>query len=133
MTGVQTCALPIYVHPNTALLSVTGMNNRQLEVVASSPGGGRIKVVRLDGIETNFSGDCPTLVVHILDRPGHVVAVSTLLSRHGINIATMQLYRNTRGGYAVMVVECDQNIPAESLLELQKMDGIIKVTYLNTD
>lgn len=121
------------VHPNTALLCVKGVRGRQLEVVASSPGGGRIRVVRLDGIETNFSGDSPTLVVHNLDRPGHVAAVSTLLNLHGINIAAMQLYRNMRGGYAVMVLECDQNIPVESLRELEKMDGIIKITYLNTD
>lgn len=121
------------VHPNTALLRVKGAGGRKLEVVASSVGGGRIMVVRLDGIETNFSGDCPTLVVHNYDRPGHVAAITGMLARQGINIASMQLYRNMRGGYAVMVIECDESIPEGSLRELKKADGIIKVTYLNTD
>lgn len=121
------------VHPNTALLRVAGESGKKLEVVASSLGGGRIKICRLDGIETNFSGDCPTLVVHNLDQPGHVAQVTALLYRYSVNIATMQLYRNVRGGYAVMVLECDQPIPAAPLESLAHADGIIKVTYLNLD
>ncbi|XOQ44669.1 MAG: L-serine deaminase [Clostridium sp.] len=121
------------VHPNTAMLRVTGKSGKRLEVVASSIGGGKIRICRVDGIETNFSGDCPTLIVHNLDQPGHVAQVTTLLSQHSVNIATMQLYRNVRGGYAVMVLECDQPIPAQPLASLAKKDGIIKVTYLNLD
>ncbi len=121
------------VHPNTVLLRVEGESRRSLEVMASSIGGGRIKICSIDGIETNFSGDCPTLIVHNLDQPGHVAEVTALLYRYSVNIATMQLYRNVRGGYAVMVIECDQPIPAEPLASLTKVNGILKVTYLNLD
>lgn len=121
------------VHPNTVLLRVKGVSGRNLEVVASSLGGGRIKICRLDGIETNFSGDYPTLVVHNLDQPGHVAEVTSLLSSYHVNIATLQLYRNVRGGYSVMVLECDQPIPAKPLEALTRTEGIIKVTYLNLD
>ena len=121
------------VHPNTVLLRVKGAGGRELEVEASSLGGGRIRICRLDGIETNFSGDCPTLVVHNLDQPGHVSEVTSLLAQYKVNIATMQLYRNVRGGYAVMVLECDQPIPAAPLESLAKMPGILKITYLNLD
>lgn len=119
------------VHPNTAVLRVRGVSGRELEVVASSLGGGRIKICRLDGIETNFSGDCPTLIVHNIDQPGHVSEVTFLLARYNVNIATMQLYRDVRGGYAVMVLECDEPIPAAPLESLSRMDGILKITYLN--
>lgn len=119
------------VHPNTALLRVRSETGKRLEVVASSLGGGRIKVCRIDGIETNFTGEYPTLIVHNLDEPGHVAEVTSLLYHQSFNIATMQLYRDGRGGYAVMVIECDQPIPAESLRYLYELEGIIKVTYLN--
>ncbi|WP_411678122.1 L-serine ammonia-lyase, iron-sulfur-dependent subunit beta [Caproicibacter sp.] len=121
------------VHPNTAMLRVSGKSGKKLEVVASSLGGGRIRICRIDGIETNFSGDCPTLIVHNLDQPGHVAQVTELLCQYSVNIAAMQLYRDVRGGYAVMVLECDQPIPAEPLASLARKDGIIKVTYLNLD
>lgn len=121
------------VHPNTALLRVRGEDGRQLEVVASSLGGGRIKVCSIDGIETNFTGEYPTLIVHNLDEPGHVAEVTSLLYHQSFNIATMQLYRDGRGGYAVMVIECDQPIPPESLRFLSELAGIIKVTYVHLD
>lgn len=49
-------------HPNTALIDITGKNGRKLSVQASSLGGGRIMVNRLDGIDVNFSAEKPTLI-----------------------------------------------------------------------
>ena len=118
-------------HPNTAILRVSSADGRTLEVQAASLGGGRILVNRLDGIRVNFTGDAPTLIVHNLDKPGCVADVTSLLSRNGVNIATMQLYRSTAGGYAVMVLECDEPIPDEIAGELGSQPGIVKVTILN--
>ena len=120
-------------HPNTAILQLSTAGGRELEVQASSLGGGRIMVNKLDGINVNFNGDSPTLIVHNLDKPGHVAEVTSMLSHKSVNIATMQLYRNHRGGYAVMVIETDQDIPAEALRWLSRLEGVIKVTYLNAE
>ncbi len=120
-------------HPNTARLYLTGKTGRTLEVVAESVGGGRIRVSHIDGIETNFSGETNTLVVHNRDVPGHVAAVTDALRRHRVNIATMQLYRSHPGGDAVMVLECDQPIPADLEAALAGMEGIRKVTVLNQE
>lgn len=38
-----------------------------------------------------------------------------MLAHKSVNIATMQLYRDHRGGSAVMVIECDKEIPEEGL------------------
>ena len=118
-------------HPNTAQLILEGASGRTLEVVGESLGGSRINIAQLDGIATNFSGDYPTLVVHNLDQPGHVAEVTSMLSHKSVNIAAMQLYRSNRGGEAVMVVECDQEIPQEALKWLEHLEGIRKVTYLS--
>ena len=75
-------------HPNTAVLRLTGASGRKLEVVGASIGGGRINICQIDGITTNFGGDHNTLIVHNQDTPGHVAAVTTCLSQHGVNIAT---------------------------------------------
>ena len=120
-------------HPNSVRLVLTGEDGRSLEVLAASVGGGRIRICQINGLDANFYGDYPTLVVHNEDRPGHVSEVTSMLSEQDINIATMQLYRDERGGHAVMVVECDREIPEESLEWLSKRDGITKVTYLSME
>ena len=104
-------------HPNSVVLEVKGKSGRTLEVQACSLGGGRIMINRLDGLDVNCSCEIPTLIVHNLDQPGHV--------------ANMSLYRDKRGGSAVMVVEMDQPLPKESLEWLEHLEGIVKVTYIN--
>lgn len=118
-------------HPNSVKLVLKGETGRTLEVVGESLGGSIINIARIDGIDTNFSGDYPTLVVHNLDQPGHVTEVTSMLAHKSINIATMQLYRSNRGGDAVMVIECDQEVPLESIKWLERLEGIRKVTYLS--
>lgn len=118
-------------HPNTALITLTSESGRKIQVQASSIGGGRIMVNKLDGIDVNFSGEKPTLIVHNLDQPGHVAKVTSMLSYNSVNIATMQLYRTKRGDYAVMVIETDQDIPKEAITMLDNSDGILKITYFN--
>ena len=54
-------------HPNTVRLKLTGANGRALDIVAESVGGGRIRIRSIDGIETNFSGEHNTLIVHNQD------------------------------------------------------------------
>ena len=43
----------------------------------------------------------------------------------------MQLYRNNRGGDAVSIIECDQEIDLNSINWLRQQKDIIKVTYLS--
>lgn len=116
-------------HPNSVQLLLTGKNHRHLEIVGESLGGSLINIAQIDGLSANFSAEYPTLIVHNLDQPGHIAEVTSMLSHKSVNIASMQLYRSSRGGNAVMVIECDQEVPAESIKWLEHLEGIEKVTY----
>lgn len=120
-------------HPNSVVLQMKGKSGRELEVVAASLGGGRIKICMIDGLDANFTAEHPTLIVHNLDQPGHVAEVTSMLSHKAINIATMQLYRDGRGGNAVMILECDKEIPREAIKWLEHLEGVNKVTYYSME
>ena len=119
------------VHPNSVILNISSASGHTLEIVASSVGGGRIRVCRMDGLDAVFSAEQPTLIVHNADKPGSVAAVAGILASHGFNIGTFQVNRGQRGGYAVMVVECDEWIPPSVVEEISRCPGILKTTCLN--
>ena len=134
--GMEVSIRPVELrgaHPNTAVLNLTDHTGRLLSVSASSLGGGRIRVNSIDGMEAAFSGELPTVIIRNEDRPGIVSEVSQALSRRGANIATMQLYRDRRGGLAVMVMECDDPLPAGLREELAAMDGVVRCTCLDLE
>ena len=117
-------------HPNTARLELVGKSGKALSMTASSLGGGRIMVVEMNGLRVSFSGDLPTLIVQNRDQPGLVSDVTSILARNGVNIATLQLYRDHPGGSAVMVIEIDKPVPQEELDGLRQVEGINGVTFV---
>lgn len=118
-------------HPNTAVIDVTGEKGRRTQVQASSLGGGRIMIDRLDGTEVHCSGECPTLIIRNQDSPGMVSEVTSILSWKNVNIATLQLYRDKRGGSAVMIIETDQPVGKETVSMLEQLEGIERTVYIS--
>lgn len=121
------------IHPNSVKLNLTGMGGRTIQVVGASVGGGSIRITEIDGMPAHFSGSYPTLVVNHEDRPGQIHEITAILGRLNVNIATMQVYRSSKGGNAVTILECDQGIPADAITQLSSQGSITKVTYLSLD
>lgn len=119
-------------HPNSVVLNLVGVSGKTLSVVGESLGGSLINIASVDGRQANFSGERPTLIVHNKDIPGRVTYITGVLSDLSINIATMQLYRTGRGGNAVMIIECDEEIPKETLELLKQEKGVERLTYYST-
>ena len=120
-------------HPNTARIDLIGPSGKTLSMTGSSLGGGRIMVVEMNGLRANFSGDLPTLIVQNVDQPGHVSEVTSMLAHKGVNIATMQLYRDHPGGNAVMIIETDKAVPPEGIAWLERSEGITRVTFIDAE
>lgn len=120
-------------HPNTARIYMEAEGVPMMWVQAYSIGGGRIRVCKLDGIEVNFSGETNTLIIRNVDEPGRVKDVSIALSDAQVNIATMQVFRDKKGGIAVMVVETDDVVGQETIDDLSGKPGIIRVKFLKAN
>lgn len=118
-------------HPNSVLIKAWDKDGHCSEIVGASIGGGRIEIRELAGLKLCFSAEVPTLIVRNHDNPGSVADVSYMLSRLNINIATFQVTRNSRGGEAVMVIECDAPIECDLMDRIKSMPGIISVVGIN--
>ena len=103
-------------HPNTADIDIIGVNGHHLSVRGESIGGGKMKIVRIDNIDVEFTGEYSTLIVHQQDKPGVVAHITQALSEQEVNIAFMRMFREDKGANAYTVVESDESIP-EIVLE----------------
>ena len=102
-------------HPKTADLLLENENGHKLFVRGESIGGGKMKIVRINHVNVEFTGEYSTLIVQQIDKPGVVAHITQCLSLHDINIAFMRLFREAKGTTAFTVVESDQPIPRDIL------------------
>ena len=117
-------------HPNTVRLHVTGERGTALTLEAASVGGGNIEIHRINGLSVNFTGKADTMIIHHIDMPGAIAAVTTTLARHRVNIANMQVYRRKLGGDAMMVLELD-GAPSQADLDIiRQIPDIRSCTFL---
>ncbi|MDD4159681.1 MAG: L-serine ammonia-lyase, iron-sulfur-dependent subunit beta [Synergistaceae bacterium] len=115
-------------HPNSVRIEIWDGSEKKMDATAASLGGGAVSLQQLDGFEVEVSCLLPVIIIMNKDVQGVVGAVTTYLSSHGVNIATMKLHRNSRGGLATMVLELDSNEYAIKPEEIKVLhDAIARV------
>jgi D-3-phosphoglycerate dehydrogenase len=90
------------------------------------------RIVRVFSQPTEIVPSGVVLLLRNKDRPGIVGYLGTLMGRHNINIANMNLSRDAEGGYALTVLNLD-SVPAPEVLdEIQSDPDIsnVKVVQL---
>ena len=117
-------------HPNTAVIHAEGEDGRTVRIQASSLGGGRIMIDRIGDTDVHCTGEKPSLIIRNQDSPGMVAEVTRMLAAENVNIATLQLYRERRGGNAVMILETDQPVEDAIAQRLRQVEGILEIRYI---
>lgn len=119
------------VHPNTVeILAFGEEEGKNMLVRGVSLGGGKVKIVKINGIDVDIAGEYFTLITRHIDYPGVVAYIATCLSERNVNIAFMRLFRERKGETAYSVVESDEEIPKELLDKLQehpKVDDVMLI------
>jgi L-serine dehydratase len=111
-------------HPNTADIDIVGTTGRKMSIRGESIGGGKMKIVRIDGIDVEFTVEYSTLIVKQLDKPGVVAHITQALSEQNVNIAFMRLFREDKGATAYTVVESDEAIPTQVLEQIRTNENV---------
>jgi len=95
------------VHPNTVRMTVERAG-RESVMVGSSLGAGRVLVTEIDGYPVEVTGSYHTIVLVAEDVKGSIARITSILADHSLNIATLRVSRQQRGGDAFMVFEIDE-------------------------
>lgn len=117
-------------HPNTADIFMEGADGKRQSIRGESIGGGKVRIVRINDIDVDFTGEFSTLIVRQVDKPGVISHITQCLSRYHVNIAFMRLFRHDKGGIAYTVVEADDRIPEEVLKEIRENSYVHEITLI---
>ncbi|MEA4955496.1 MAG: L-serine ammonia-lyase, iron-sulfur-dependent subunit beta [Pseudoflavonifractor sp.] len=115
--GLNYCFTPneteTEVHPNTVDIRMVNAAGRTMTVRGESLGGGKVRIVRINGVKVDFTGEYSAVIVVHQDKPGVAAHITKVISDRNVNIAFMRLFRESKGHTAYTIVESDDRLPEE--------------------
>ncbi len=88
------------------------------------------RIVELNGYKIDMEPAPFMLLVRNEDKPGVIGSIGTIMGESDINIATMRVSRNSRGGKALMVINVDGVVPKDVIDKVKSVDGITDVNFI---
>lgn len=108
------------VHPNTVDIRMENQAGEVMVIRGESLGGGKVRIVKINQVDVDFTGEYSALIVTQQDKPGVVAHITKILSDCQVNIAFMKLFREEKGATAYSIVESDEHLPEEILEKIKE-------------
>lgn len=115
------------IHPNTVDIRMENEHGRVMTVRGESLGGGKVRIVRINQVKVQFTGEYSAVIVIHQDRPGVVAHVTKCLSVCNVNIAFMRLFREAKGETAYTIVESDNFLPEDIVEKFRENKNVYDV------
>jgi L-serine dehydratase len=114
------------LHPNTIRLNLT-LNDKKIEVVGESKGGGVINIAEVNGFKADFSANLHTLIIFADDVKGSIAFLANVLAHDDCNIATMSVSRKGKNDLACLVIEMDSGVKPVTLAYVRSLSWVKEV------
>ena len=118
------------IYPNTVDILMKNAEGKSMSIRGESLGGGKVRIVRINGVEVDFTGEYSAVIVVQRDKPGVVAHITKCLSDRNINIAFMRLFREAKGHIAYTIVESDDRLPDSIADELKRNPNVQDVMVI---
>ncbi len=120
----------IGMHENSAVIAAKYGDGSERNIVASSVGGGRIRIVSIDGFAIGVSGEMPAVIINYMDVRGVISEATGLIAKSGVNIAAMRVSRSAKGMRACCIIETDTEVNAGIFAGMAQSGRITDVSVL---
>jgi L-serine dehydratase len=114
------------LHPNSIRMVIT-KDDRTVEVLGESKGGGIINIAEVNGFKADFSATLNTLIVFADDIKGSIAFIANVLAHDDCNIATMSVSRKGKNDLACQVIEMDSTIKPVTFEYLKSLSWVKEV------
>lgn len=123
------------VHPNTVRITVEEIDGRVIELTGSSIGGGNIRIININGVPLQISGDNPAIIAKHTGGKGIISAIANFMHFHDYDVKYMSFHKKSDSADSdtnegIVVIEVDKRVE-ETLIPLfeQLVPGIVE-TYV---
>jgi len=106
------------VHPNTVDIRMENEDGRVMTVRGESTGGGKVRIVRINQVQVDFTGEFNAVIIIQQDKPGVAAHITKCLGDRNVNIAFMRIFRESKGETAYTIVESDGRLPDDIVPDL---------------
>lgn len=115
------------IHPNTVDITMTNLNGQEMTIRGESLGGGKVRIVEINHVAVDFTGEYSAVIVIQKDVPGVVAYITKCLSDRQVNIAFMRLFRESKGHTAYTIVESDGKLPEDIAETIRQNEHVLDV------
>ncbi|CWV73751.1 D-3-phosphoglycerate dehydrogenase [Listeria monocytogenes] len=102
-----------------------------MSITGVSIGGGNIQVTELNGFSVSLTMNTPTLIIVHQDIPGMIAKVTDILSDFNINIAQMNVTRESAGEKAIMIIEVDSRDCQQAVKKIEAIPHLHNVNFFD--
>ncbi|MGC4109178.1 MAG: phosphoglycerate dehydrogenase [Nocardioides sp.] len=121
-------------HRNLVTIRGTLADGSQVSVGGTLVGiGQRERLVSVNDFSVDLEPTDHLAFVTYADRPGMVGTVGRILGDARVNIAGMQVSRDSKGGHALVALSVDSAIQAETLTEIEQAIDAVHVRAVDLD
>ena len=89
------------------------------------------RIVEIDNFQVEVLPEGYMMLIFNVDKPGVIGTVGQTLGDHGVNIARMQCSREDRGGRALLIIGCDEPLPAGVVESIKHGQNILSVRLVD--
>ena len=118
------------VHPNTVKIEVFNKQNQKSSIVASSIGGGEIRIIEINGLKVNSSCNYETIIIKHEKRTLIVCKILSLIEKNNIGLVSLSVRQSSDENNLITILEIKSiNSRANPFFtELITLDGILDIT-----
>ena len=118
----------------TNLITVTIKTNEGIRTISGTLfNKNDIRIVQIGKYNIEVVPSRYMLVTTYMDMPGVIGRFGITLGQDNINIAGMQVGRQSLGGEAVMVLQVDSAVPEETVKKLEELDAILSIRFVKLE
>ena len=125
--GLKFSFTPNEQETNTVDICMENEKGQKMTVRGESLGGGKVRIVDINHVQVDFTGEYSAVIVIHQDTPGVVAYITKCLSDRNINIAFMRLFRESKGEIAYTIVESDGKLPENIVPAIRENPNIHEV------